>query len=289
MLESGAIFEGRSVGYRRTDDFYLEYQFQVSRIWKGEVSETLTVRTFPPGGLCGYEFEAGKAYLVFAGRYDGVLSTSICTRTQEIGRGSDEDDLPGTIHPYEGADDVERLDQVRPETLARQLKSRKKAVRLQGLFALAERPDALDAAVPALRKMPRRWPRSASTSDPPSNSSKSNSARRIRALEGLGALGPAAIGLQGEIETLLDDEKAWVAKAAAEALAKVRGEVPSPKVEDDRVQKSSTEKSSAENDVEFGPLPPPSTEWTPSASDTLDETVSTLASLGPGYRLGRSR
>ena len=39
-------------------------QFQVSTVWKGEVSETMFVSA---GGSCGYDFVEGETYLVYAG------------------------------------------------------------------------------------------------------------------------------------------------------------------------------------------------------------------------------
>ena len=52
-------------------------EFKVSEVWKGPQSEVLTVRTEWSGISCGYEFEEGGRYIVYAqnGR------TGLCTRT----------------------------------------------------------------------------------------------------------------------------------------------------------------------------------------------------------------
>ena len=52
-------------------------EFKVSQVWKGPQSEVLTVRTEWSGISCGYEFEEGGKYIVYAqnGR------TGLCTRT----------------------------------------------------------------------------------------------------------------------------------------------------------------------------------------------------------------
>ena len=51
--------------------------FQVSQVWKGPQSELLTVRTEWSEVSCGYEFEEGGKYIVYA--RDG--HTGFCTRT----------------------------------------------------------------------------------------------------------------------------------------------------------------------------------------------------------------
>ena len=52
-------------------------EFDVIRVWKGPLRETLTVKTERMGISCGYEFKEGRRYIVYA--YDGY--TGLCTRT----------------------------------------------------------------------------------------------------------------------------------------------------------------------------------------------------------------
>ena len=52
-------------------------EFQVSQVWKGPQGEVLTVRTEWSEISCGYEFEEGRSYIVYA--RDG--RTGFCTRT----------------------------------------------------------------------------------------------------------------------------------------------------------------------------------------------------------------
>jgi hypothetical protein len=59
--------------------------FKVERMWRGPAVHTIKILTGWGGGDCGYQFERGQRYLVYA--YvdrDGVLGTSICTRTREL-------------------------------------------------------------------------------------------------------------------------------------------------------------------------------------------------------------
>ena len=60
-------------------------RFRVTRYWNNRVDREVTVETGFAGGGCGFVFEKGKQYLVFA-RKDNkqILTTSICTRTTSI-------------------------------------------------------------------------------------------------------------------------------------------------------------------------------------------------------------
>lgn len=49
--------------------------------WKGAVADTAVVRTGAGGGDCGYPFEQGLTYLVYATGPDGDWRTNICQRT----------------------------------------------------------------------------------------------------------------------------------------------------------------------------------------------------------------
>lgn len=63
--------------------------FKVEKMWKGIKAARIAVRTDNRGKACGYVFSPGERYLVYA--YDeGVLRTSICTRTSEAGMAADD-------------------------------------------------------------------------------------------------------------------------------------------------------------------------------------------------------
>ena len=55
-------------------------RFFVSENFKGSGAEA-TIQTELYGAMCGVEFVAGEEYVVYAKRKDGVLSTSLCSRT----------------------------------------------------------------------------------------------------------------------------------------------------------------------------------------------------------------
>jgi hypothetical protein len=60
------------------------YRFTVTDVLKGEVRRTVDVYTGLGGGDCGYSFELGQEYLVYAYATRTGLSTNICSRTRII-------------------------------------------------------------------------------------------------------------------------------------------------------------------------------------------------------------
>lgn len=66
--------------------------FEVKESFKGP-SEIKNLHTDEGGGLCGYYFEVGKEYLVYAYEFKGMLNTSICTRTRLASDAEDDLDI----------------------------------------------------------------------------------------------------------------------------------------------------------------------------------------------------
>ncbi len=71
---------------------YVKYTIAVLEVWKGELADTITVKTPRGGGICEYPFEIGTQYLIYADtRADtGCLRTNLCTRTKPLEH-ADED------------------------------------------------------------------------------------------------------------------------------------------------------------------------------------------------------
>ena len=59
------------------------FQFSVDESFRGSTiaGQDITIYTGTGGGDCGYEFNVGTRYLVYASAHDGKLVTSICTST----------------------------------------------------------------------------------------------------------------------------------------------------------------------------------------------------------------
>jgi hypothetical protein len=69
----------------------VEVEFEVTRVWKGEISRAQVVVTSIGGSVCGFGFETGRAYLVYVSRNDYGLWVSLCSHTRQ----TDED--PGKV------------------------------------------------------------------------------------------------------------------------------------------------------------------------------------------------
>jgi hypothetical protein len=64
------------------DSPFMLVSFDVSRSYSGQQEKRVELRTGMGGGDCGYPFEVGKQYLVYAGKDEsGQLSTGICSGT----------------------------------------------------------------------------------------------------------------------------------------------------------------------------------------------------------------
>ena len=89
-----AVFTGRVVeiaaiaGTPEEDVWIL---FQLSAVWKGELREDIAIRTGPYDAACGYPFEVGGEYLVYAYFLgDGDLYTGLCSRTNSLAAATED-------------------------------------------------------------------------------------------------------------------------------------------------------------------------------------------------------
>ena len=80
--ESRAVFLGKVVDVVEKPEVYeVSVKFLVERVWKGKLARRVTILTGRGGGDCGYRFEVGGSYLVYAYGSTGRLGTNICQRT----------------------------------------------------------------------------------------------------------------------------------------------------------------------------------------------------------------
>jgi hypothetical protein len=59
-------------------------RFRVLERWRERAGATVELTTGAGGGDCGYTFEKGVSYLVFASARAGALTTGICSRTRKL-------------------------------------------------------------------------------------------------------------------------------------------------------------------------------------------------------------
>jgi hypothetical protein len=67
------------------------FTFSLEESFRGQLGKKVEIITGKGGGDCGYNFEVGKTYLVYAYQQkDGKLGTGICTRTRPIEKASED-------------------------------------------------------------------------------------------------------------------------------------------------------------------------------------------------------
>ena len=112
--ESNAVFSGKVVSLQITDDLYpsREVTFDVITIWKGISNDSVKVTTGMGGADCGYDFENGKDYLVYAyGDPEKEIGTDYCSRTKPLDKadadlvalGSGDNTFAGEMTTYTGS------------------------------------------------------------------------------------------------------------------------------------------------------------------------------------------
>ena len=84
------VFTGVAKGQRVSDegdpqfegDEIVATRFRVGRTYKGHPGGWVTVSTFVNGATCGYDFDIGKRYTVFAYEQRDGYTTSLCSGTK---------------------------------------------------------------------------------------------------------------------------------------------------------------------------------------------------------------
>lgn len=80
--DSTAIFSGEVLSVTPKSESELDIKIKVGKVWKGKFAEEITITTAANSAMCGYTFEAGKKYLVYANGADDSLMTTSCSRTK---------------------------------------------------------------------------------------------------------------------------------------------------------------------------------------------------------------
>jgi hypothetical protein len=78
--KSSSIFLGQVTEVRKSSGNNL-IKFKVEKSWNGKFQKEITISTPSDSAMCGYEFQIGKKYVVYASGETGKLSTYLCTRT----------------------------------------------------------------------------------------------------------------------------------------------------------------------------------------------------------------
>ena len=67
--------------------------FEVAATYRGTAAKELIVNTSNQSSACGYPFEEGHDYLVYASPYQGELTAGACTRTHEVTDAANDADI----------------------------------------------------------------------------------------------------------------------------------------------------------------------------------------------------
>jgi hypothetical protein len=85
-----SVFSGKVTGVSKFRGGW-KVKFRVEKTWKGGAAKTITLVTAQDSAMCGYNFKAGKKYLIYAKRDDkNKLSVSLCSRTAELSKASED-------------------------------------------------------------------------------------------------------------------------------------------------------------------------------------------------------
>ena len=82
--ESDAVFVGRVLTIEPEGEFGLTVRMDVLDSWRGVDPGIQTVYTWSSGAACGYAFEEGATYLVFAHGEPASLTVGLCGSTQPV-------------------------------------------------------------------------------------------------------------------------------------------------------------------------------------------------------------
>lgn len=81
--DARVVFSGRVLEViRKPESSSVVVKLRTEKSWKGNVSKRISISTGADSALCGFNFEVGKSYLIYAQGADANnLQTNICTRT----------------------------------------------------------------------------------------------------------------------------------------------------------------------------------------------------------------
>jgi hypothetical protein len=81
FADSGAVFSGVVMAVEPAGEYAYSVTIKTASVWKGEVMKEFTVTTARQSAMCGYNFEVGKKYLVYANQSGDELMVNNCSRT----------------------------------------------------------------------------------------------------------------------------------------------------------------------------------------------------------------
>ena len=86
LARATAVFTGTVVEVKKPARLIssldqIEVTFQVGKVWKGPLDKTLVASTAVSGASCGFRFQEGHDYIVYAWGEESDLRVGLCSRT----------------------------------------------------------------------------------------------------------------------------------------------------------------------------------------------------------------
>jgi len=110
LSSSEAVFTGEMVDLKRNQKGPFggvdEVSFRVSEVWKGPKRETLELTTQSQESACGYPFNEGQEYLVYAYGKTEPFETDICNGTVPLSKADEDLALLGNGEKPKDGDDA---------------------------------------------------------------------------------------------------------------------------------------------------------------------------------------
>ena len=93
LNDAKAVFSGKVIEINdKPQSFEVFVKIKVERLWKGNVSKEVIITTENNSGVfCGYSFEVGKSYLIYArGSDESNLTTGLCLGNLQLQKAAEE-------------------------------------------------------------------------------------------------------------------------------------------------------------------------------------------------------
>ena len=97
LKDSKAVFSGEILKISETSQtrdvigLDVTVKIRLKEIWKGQLTKEVIIKTPDNSAACGYSFEVGKSYLVFAHSRKGkILATGLCSGNRLLETATEE-------------------------------------------------------------------------------------------------------------------------------------------------------------------------------------------------------
>jgi hypothetical protein len=84
LWEADVVFAGKAVSKASAGSGTAAVTFEVSETWRGAAAARMEVRTSTAAAMCGYAFQLGREYLVYARQEGGQWVTGLCSGTKPM-------------------------------------------------------------------------------------------------------------------------------------------------------------------------------------------------------------